>query len=233
MSKYEKLSELKDLSSSSSSLLPKHETSEIKDEDAILEKVSVGVEETDESTLMKKSKCNESLTKLKSLTSNSCSSKNSEETPLPETKVISLMLCLLSGSFVATMIFSFVGFMVEDFNIAETKQDIGFYAGYIASAYFLGQFISGYEDISFYFFNIITLNNYFYIFRWFWGYIADIKGRRPVLIIGIAANLISTLIFGFSINLPMAIISRGLGGLGNGNIKNFMCFKFSNSNLCS
>lgn len=71
-------------------------------------------------------------------------------------------------------------------------------------------------------------------FSFFWGKMADIYGRRPVLILGgigiivstLGASLLSpsalhlfqTIGFGLSVNLLMAVVSRGLCGLLNGNI---------------
>lgn len=50
-----------------------------------------------------------------------------------------------------------------------------------------------------------------------WGYIADIKGRRFALISGIIGTLVSTLLFGFSVNYIWAIGARFLWGVLNGN----------------
>lgn len=62
----------------------------------------------------------------------------------------------------------------------------GFYAGYVASSFTLGRFLSGY----------------------FWGHVSDSAGRKPVIIVGLAATAVLSLSFGFSTNYYLAISSR-------------------------
>ena len=49
-----------------------------------------------------------------------------------------------------------------------------------------------------------------------WGVVADKKGRKPVLVWSGILSSIFVLAFGFSVNLPMAIITRFLVGFFNG-----------------
>lgn len=84
--------------------------------------------------------------------------------------------------------------MVKDFGYKET--DIGYYCGYIASSFSFAQLMTA---------------------MW-WGYLSDKIGRRPVLLIGLVGNSISTCCFGLSNSLMWAIISRSACGLLNGNI---------------
>ena len=51
---------------------------------------------------------------------------------------------------------------------------------------------------------------------YFWGALADHKGRKPVIIISGIFMALASLSFGFSVNLAMAIISRFLTGFFNG-----------------
>ena len=51
---------------------------------------------------------------------------------------------------------------------------------------------------------------------YFWGVLADHKGRKPVIIISGVFVALSSLSFGFSVNLAMAIISRFFMGFFNG-----------------
>ena len=62
----------------------------------------------------------------------------------------------------------------------------GFYAGFIGSAMGLGRFLSGY----------------------FWGYISDRVGRKPVLIFGLASTAFFSTAFGLSTTYSFAISSR-------------------------
>ncbi|CAB1097632.1 unnamed protein product [Ectocarpus sp. CCAP 1310/34] len=70
----------------------------------------------------------------------------------------------------------------------------GFYAGYVASSFTFGRFLSGYA----------------------WGSATDIIGRKPVIIIGLLSITIFSIIFGMSETYAMAIITRFILGLTNG-----------------
>lgn len=50
-----------------------------------------------------------------------------------------------------------------------------------------------------------------------WGRFSDIRGRKASLLLGLLGTAVSTLSFGLSKNIYMAILSRGLAGLLNGN----------------
>ncbi|XP_040871095.1 protein ZINC INDUCED FACILITATOR-LIKE 1 isoform X3 [Glycine max] len=90
--------------------------------------------------------------------------------------------------------FPFVYFMVKDFNIAETEEDISTYAGYVGSSMMLGRSLT----------SIL------------WGMISDRYGRKPVIIIGIITVVIFNTLFGLSTNLWMAVSMRFLLGCLNG-----------------
>lgn len=62
----------------------------------------------------------------------------------------------------------------------------GFYAGYIASAFTFGRFVSGYAM----------------------GYISDKVGRKPVIVLGLLSIMIFSLAFGVSESFAWAISSR-------------------------
>lgn len=62
----------------------------------------------------------------------------------------------------------------------------GFYAGYVASAFTLGRFLSGYA----------------------WGHVSDSIGRKPVIIVALSATSVLSLTFGLSTNYQLAISSR-------------------------
>jgi MFS family permease len=52
-----------------------------------------------------------------------------------------------------------------------------------------------------------------------WGRASDKFGRKPSILIGLTCTMISSLIWGMSSTLPMAILSRALAGACNGNGK--------------
>lgn len=93
-------------------------------------------------------------------------------------------------------IFPYVYHMVEDFHVADSDDKIALYAGMITSSFTFAEFSAG----------------------MFWGRMSDRMGRKPVLIMGLIGTAISMIVFGFSPNLPTAMIARALGGLLNGNI---------------
>lgn len=51
-----------------------------------------------------------------------------------------------------------------------------------------------------------------------WGRFSDQYGRKPTILLGLTSTMITSLLLGFSVNLPMAIIARALAGAGNGNV---------------
>jgi MFS family permease len=51
-----------------------------------------------------------------------------------------------------------------------------------------------------------------------WGLLSDRLGRKPVLLIGLSSTMLTSLLWGFSSSLPMALFVRALSGAGNGNV---------------
>jgi MFS family permease len=68
---------------------------------------------------------------------------NKEMTPLPRLPFFVICCVVLSESFSITMIFPFIARMVRDFGVSD-EDDIGFYAGWIASSFNLAQFIAAF-----------------------------------------------------------------------------------------
>jgi MFS family permease len=52
----------------------------------------------------------------------------------------------------------------------------------------------------------------------FWGTLSDRIGRRPVLLIGLAGNIFTSVLFGTSQSFAWAVCARAAAGLLNGNI---------------
>ncbi|KAL2337320.1 hypothetical protein Fmac_011766 [Flemingia macrophylla] len=105
-----------------------------------------------------------------------------------------IWMAVLCGTLPVASLFPFVYFMVKDFNIARTEEDISTYAGYVGSSLMLGR----------------TLTSIL------WGMVSDRYGRKPVIIIGIITVVIFNTLFGLSTNFWMAICSRFLLGCLNG-----------------
>lgn len=118
-----------------------------------------------------------------------------EMTPLPKLPFFVICCVVLSESFSITMIFPFLARMVRDFGVSN-EEDIGFYAGWIASSFNLAQFIAAFM----------------------WGRVSDYIGRKPVILIGLGGNVLMNFLFGWSTSLWYAILARSLNGFLNGNI---------------
>jgi MFS family permease len=51
-----------------------------------------------------------------------------------------------------------------------------------------------------------------------WGAASDRYGRKPIILLGLFNTMWTMLLWGFSVNLPMALAARALQGLTNGNV---------------
>lgn len=110
-------------------------------------------------------------------------------------KVIFLVfISLFSSSFNITFLFPFLPEMILMFGYKEEEK--GYYAGIVASALFVGRAFGSY----------------------FWGWLSDRKGRKPVMLITVLLNGVSSLAFGFTTNIYFAVITRLLSGLVNGTV---------------
>ena len=104
-----------------------------------------------------------------------------------------LAVCVLAYSVSFTYVFSIGGFMLVDMGEVESKDKAGYKLGYVISAFMLGRFMSGMP----------------------WGYVADIYGRRPVILFGLFSIIFTTLGFGFSNSMIGLMAFRFIGGLLN------------------
>lgn len=117
-----------------------------------------------------------------------------QKTPLPLKTMSILCAVIVSEPISLTLLFPFIYYMVRDFGYRQ--EEIGYYVGWIASSFSLAQFMTAYG----------------------WGFLSDRIGRRPVLLIGLIGNSISTCLFGLSKNLLWAVLSRSICGVLNGKI---------------
>lgn len=122
------------------------------------------------------------------------------------------------------------------FICASMSSTVGKYAGFIASSMFLGRFFGWYSTQSTinvcnitsghsaYSCNLACMTNDIILLTcshapsssYVWGALADKKGRKPVIIIGCLLVGLSSVAFGFSVKLYMAILFRFCVGLFNG-----------------
>ncbi|KAI8645743.1 major facilitator superfamily domain-containing protein [Parasitella parasitica] len=120
---------------------------------------------------------------------------NEQITPLPKVQMLVISILLFSEPLTSTILFPFIYFMIKDFHLSDDEKEIGAYAGWITSVFFVAQFCTAIM----------------------WGRISDRYGRRPVLLVGLVGNSVSSCLFGLSKTLWWAIASRALCGIMNGN----------------
>ncbi|CAM9674846.1 unnamed protein product, partial [Ectocarpus sp. 6 AP-2014] len=117
-----------------------------------------------------------------------------DTSPFPLAHVLILAICMTLNMYALVNLFPYVGTLVKTLLKLETTNEVGFYAGYVASSFTFGRFLSGYV----------------------WGSATDIIGRKPVIIIGLLSITIFSMIFGMSDTYSMAITTRFILGLTNG-----------------
>lgn len=112
----------------------------------------------------------------------------------PYKAVVTVSMICFCNAYGTCYLFSFVGFMVIDFHAANNRDEAGYYAGYVASAFMLGRVASSL----------------------FWGWFSDKCGRKPALLIGCLSVAVFSLCFGLVSSLTGALVVRFLAGLTNG-----------------
>eukprot|EP01138_Halocafeteria_seosinensis_P015222 gb/GECG01015535.1/.p1 GENE.gb/GECG01015535.1/~~gb/GECG01015535.1/.p1 ORF type:complete len:667 (+),score=61.14 gb/GECG01015535.1/:1-2001(+) len=117
-----------------------------------------------------------------------------DDKPFPILQVFTLSVVLFSSAFSMTMLFPFVGPMVQQLGMASNENEYGFYAGYVTSAFMVGRTLSSFA----------------------WGNWSDIHGRKPVLAFGSFSLIFLSTAFGFSFSYSWAVIIRLLSGMMNG-----------------
>ena len=119
---------------------------------------------------------------------------NHEESPLPIRQLFVLAVISLSEQTALNSIGPYLPQMVATFQDVDPGQ-VGFYVGLVASSFALAQFATNF----------------------FWGWLSDRIGRKPVVLIGTLLTAACFVAFGFCKTLWQAIIVQVLMGLVNGN----------------
>ncbi|KAJ9636281.1 hypothetical protein H2199_007956 [Coniosporium tulheliwenetii] len=113
---------------------------------------------------------------------------------LPYQQLTILAICRFAEPIALTSIFPYLPEMIESFSVP--KNEIAKWAGITSSIFSLSQCVMGIP----------------------WGRASDIWGRKPVILIGLVNTMLTSLLWGFSTSLPMALVARALSGAGNGNV---------------
>ncbi|XP_010547293.1 PREDICTED: protein ZINC INDUCED FACILITATOR 1-like [Tarenaya hassleriana] len=111
----------------------------------------------------------------------------------PFRELFFVWIIVLSTCLPISSLYPFLYYMIEDFDIAKTEKDIGFYAGFVGCAFMLGR---GMTSV-------------------FWGIVADRYGRKPIILLGTISIAILNALFGLSLNFWMAVATRFLLGAFN------------------
>lgn len=121
-------------------------------------------------------------------------SSNRIESPLPARQLAMLAVIALSEQTAFNSISPYLPQMTSSFPEVDAAQ-VGFYVGTIASAFALAQFATNF----------------------FWGWLSDRIGRKPVVLTGTLLTAACFVAFGFCKTLWQAIVVQLLMGLVNGN----------------
>jgi hypothetical protein len=122
------------------------------------------------------------------------SENDQQNSPLPKKQLIMLAIIALAEQTALNSISPYLPQMVGSFPGVQ-KGQIGLYVGAIASSFALAQFATNF----------------------FWGWLSDRVGRKPVVMLGTLLTAACFTAFGFSRTLWQAIVVQALMGLVNGN----------------
>lgn len=117
-----------------------------------------------------------------------------DETPLPARQLAVLAFIALAEQTALNSIAPYLPQMVTSFPATDASK-VGLYTGAIASSFAFAQFLTGY----------------------FWGWLSDRIGRKPVILLGTILTALFFLLFGFCSKLWQAIVVQALMGFFNGN----------------
>ncbi|CAO2649945.1 Nn.00g012370.m01.CDS01 [Neocucurbitaria sp. VM-36] len=113
---------------------------------------------------------------------------------LPVKQLVILSICRFAEPIALTSVFPYMPELMESFGVPEN--DIARWAGIASSTFSLCQAATGL----------------------IWGAASDRYGRKPIILLGLFNTMWSMLLWGFSVNLPMALAARALQGFTNGNV---------------
>ena len=119
---------------------------------------------------------------------------HNHETPLPKKQLAVLAVIAISEQTALNSISAYLPKMALGFPEVSDGQ-VGLYVGLIASCFALAQFTTNF----------------------FWGWLSDKIGRKPVVVIGTVLTAACFIAFGFCRTLWQAILVQSLMGLMNGN----------------
>ncbi|KAF8621491.1 hypothetical protein AX15_007756 [Amanita polypyramis BW_CC] len=120
-----------------------------------------------------------------------------EQTPLPKLQMTIILILNFCDPITSGSIYPYINQLIMELNVTGGDQrKVGYYAGLIEALYFAAEAVTVLQ----------------------WGRLSDYVGRKPVLLVGLAGNVLSMICFGVSRTFTTLVISRCLCGALNGNI---------------
>ncbi len=117
-----------------------------------------------------------------------------EESPLPTRQLVVLAIVALAEQTALNSIAPYLPKMASEFpNMMQGR--VGLYVGAIGSSFAFAQFLTGF----------------------FWGWLSDRIGRKPIILLGTVLTAICFLLFGLCTRFWQAIVVQAVMGLVNGN----------------
>ncbi|KAM0720359.1 hypothetical protein Q7P37_004495 [Cladosporium fusiforme] len=116
------------------------------------------------------------------------------ERKLPVQQLAILAICRFAEPIASTSLFPYLPEMIRSFNVPQNE--VGKWAGICAAVFSISQALFGVA----------------------WGRFSDTHGRKSAILLGLTATMITSIMWGFSTNLTIAITARILAGAGNGNV---------------
>lgn len=104
-----------------------------------------------------------------------------------------LLVVGFSSSVLLTGLFPYVAYMVVDLGAADNVDEAGYMTGYVSSGFLFGRMLTAY----------------------YWGRVADKYGRLPVVYMACSGVFVLSLVFGLSVSIEMAILTRVMMGVLN------------------
>ncbi|TYJ57491.1 hypothetical protein B9479_001808 [Cryptococcus floricola] len=117
-------------------------------------------------------------------------------TPLPKVQLAIACFVRVTEPIAFMALFPYINQMLLETGVVDDPRKTGFYAGLIESIFAIAELCTVFQ----------------------WGAASDRWGRKPVLLVGCVGAALSSVLFGFSTNFPMMVITRVINGLANGNV---------------
>lgn len=118
-------------------------------------------------------------------------------TPLPKTQLFLLLLVRLAEPIASHSISPYISELVSGLSIVGgDKRKVGYYTGLLMSLHYAAEAVTVLQ----------------------WSRCSDHIGRKPILLLGLAGSVVSTILFGLSRSFWALVLSRCLNGVLNGNL---------------